>query len=198
MAGRVSSHPLPSKRFPTVLHRGIRIECALSRTKKIKPLSYLLLSFLSISKLILMKRILLPILFILSLLCAGCTGPDDNGGGGGVVTPPPGPTHYWQEPPSGIETGIRESNRAIADAASALAAGNTSCLLPSMPEDLKKKMGGTLTISPERATRIAAALREAKAVETYPSIIFYETTFEGSDYSFYTLKEGDQWILYGF
>jgi hypothetical protein len=145
-----------------------------------------------------MKRILLPILFILSLLCAGCTGPDDNGGGGGVVTPPAPPAHYWQEEPPGIENSIRESDRAVADAASALAAGNTSCLLPSVPEDLKSGMGSTFSISPERATQIAAALREAKAVETYPSIIFYETSFEGSKYSFYTLQEGDQWILYGF
>ncbi len=145
-----------------------------------------------------MRQIILPVLFMLSLLCAGCTGPDDNGGGGDVVTPPPEPTHYWQAPPPGIATSIKESNRAIADASAALAAGNTSCLLPSVPEDLKNRMGGTLTISPERATQIAAALREANVVETYPSIIFYETTFQGTNYSFYTLKEGDQWILYGF
>jgi hypothetical protein len=145
-----------------------------------------------------MKRILLPILFILSLLCAGCTGPDDNGGGGGVVTPPAGPTPYWQEKPPGIENSIKESDHAVADAASALAAGNTSCLLPSVPEDLKNGMGGPFTIAPERATRIAAALREARAVEAYPSIVFYETNYDGVEYSFYTLKEGDQWILYGF
>lgn len=139
----------------------------------------------------------LGVILAILVLSAGCTGPGGTPKDRDQATPVPGTGKYWEQEPSGMTERISGSRHAVDEAAREIAAGNASCLLPSVPKALAEEGGMGWVLPVDTAQSLATALQQARVVEAHPNIVFYETTLDGSGCTFYTLKEGDRWVIHG-
>jgi len=90
-----------------------------------------------------------------------------------------------------------ETNKVIKKASEAMLSGNVEGLLNELESSLKAQLAGDLNLSAPKTAAVAEALSNAKVTEVYPDMVFYEMAIDSETYSFYVLREGQEWKIGG-
>jgi hypothetical protein len=94
-------------------------------------------------------------------------------------------------------TSREETMKVVKKAADAISHGNKKALMNELDESTVYQLDGDLDLSVPGAKLLADGLRNAKAVEVHPYIVFYEMTIQSETWSFYVSNEEGEWKIGG-
>lgn len=83
------------------------------------------------------------------------------------------------------------------DAASAIVNNDPAGFTKLMSADTLSRVSGTPDLTTPEAQDVAAALLNAQMVRAEPDAMVYETTVDGVEISFLTVREDGTWKIYG-
>jgi hypothetical protein len=102
-----------------------------------------------------------------------------------------------KKPPPDEISVEQQTGEVIGRAADAISSGNQQAFLEELEESLRLQTGGELNLSSPGAPALALGLKNAKVIEVYPDIAFYEMSLDSETYMFYVLREGEEWKIGG-
>lgn len=102
-----------------------------------------------------------------------------------------------KKPPPDETSVEQQTGEVIGRAADAISSGNQQAFLEELEESLRLQTGGELNLSSPGAPALALGLENAKVIEVYPDIVFYEMSMDSETYVFYVLREGEEWKIGG-
>jgi hypothetical protein len=120
-------------------------------------------------------------------------------------SPPPsdgGKTPYRIKTPTGEDaaataSSVDASRAMLSRASQALSSGDSGSFATFLAPSVREKTGDNLPFTTEGAQKLASGLANAKVMESTPGIIYYQMDMGGKSYTFYTVNEGEKWLIGG-
>ena len=134
-------------------------------------------------------RHLLPMLVVLSLLLTGCGSKSPSSTSTSSTT---APQNKFDE-----NTVIAETKIVVKSISEDIFSGFTQKVLAQFEASARLQMSDLDLNSPE-AKQLATAIASAKVTQTFPNMVFYESTLGTETITFYIIKEDGKWKLGGF